>query len=134
MSTGTFSARNTALVIEPVLRFFVPSITSERVALIHGIIRKSGHVTEYFILGILLFRALRSGSEKFNLSWVIYSLLILALYAAADEFHQGFVADRTPTLSDVGIDTFAGFLAQGVSVLRALRRRQNHMQSRHRVN
>jgi len=118
MSTGTFSADNTSLIIEPILHFLTPSITPEKVDLIHGAIRKLGHVTEYFILGILLFRAFRCGSkELLSWRWAFYSILVVVLYAASDEFHQSFVSTRTASLFDVGIDTLGGILAQGVSVL-----------------
>ena len=118
MSTGTFSAKNTYLITEPILRFLMPSILPEKVDMIHGIIRKLGHVTEYFILGLLLFRAFRSGSGELRiLRWACYSFLVVVLYALSDEFHQSFVATRTASLFDVGIDTLGGILAQGVSVL-----------------
>jgi VanZ family protein len=118
MSTGTFSSQNTSLIIEPILHFLMPSISPKNVALIQGAIRKLGHVTEYFILGILLFRAFRGGSKELqNLRWAFSSFLVIVLYAASDEFHQSFVSTRTASLVDVGIDTLGGILAQGVSVL-----------------
>lgn len=118
MSTDTFASENTSRIIEPILRFLMPSITPEKAALIHGVIRKLGHVTEYFILGILLFRAFRRDSkELLGWRWAFYSVLVVMLYAASDEFHQSFVSTRTASLFDVGIDTLGGILAQGVSVL-----------------
>jgi VanZ family protein len=122
MSTGTFSAQNTSMIIEPILYFLMPSISPEKIAMIHGLMRKLGHVTEYFILGILLFRAFSSGSKKLrNLRWAFYSLLVVVLYAAGDEFHQLFIPTRTASLCDVGIDSLGGILSQGVSVLWHLR-------------
>jgi VanZ family protein len=125
MSTDTFSSQNTSLIIEPVVRFLVPSISPHMVNTIHAAIRKLGHVTEFFVLGILLFRAFRIGSMELRL-WrcAFSSFLVIVLYAASDEFHQSFVFSRTASLLDVGIDTFAGLLAQGVSVLWYHRRRQ----------
>jgi VanZ family protein len=118
MSTGTFSSENTSLIIEPILHFLMPSLSPEKVAMIHAAIRKLGHVTEYFILGILLFRAFRGGSKELrNLRWAFSSFLVVVLYAACDEFHQLFVPARTASLVDVGIDTLGGIIAQGVSVL-----------------
>jgi len=118
MSTGTFSAQNTSLIIEPLLRFLVPSISPETMRMVHGAIRKLGHGIEYFILGILLFRAFRNGSTETRVwRWAFSSLLVAVLYAASDEFHQSFVSTRTASLFDVGIDTVGGILAQGVSVL-----------------
>jgi VanZ family protein len=118
MSTGTFSSENTSRIIEPILHFLMPSLSPEKLAMMHAAIRKLGHVTEYFILGILLFRAFRGGSKELrNMRWAFSSLLVVVLYAASDEFHQSFVPERTASLVDVGIDTLGGIIAQGVSVL-----------------
>ncbi|MGD0884592.1 MAG: VanZ family protein [Thermodesulfovibrionales bacterium] len=118
MSTETFSAENTSLIIGPVLLFLVPGISSQDQNMIHGLIRKSAHVTEYFVLGLLLFRAFRGGSkESRTLRWSLSSVLVVLLYAASDEFHQSFVPTRTASLIDVGIDTMGGIIAQAVSVL-----------------
>jgi VanZ family protein len=123
MSTGTFSAENTSLIIKPLIRFLSPSSTHEEVAVIHGVIRKLAHVTEYFILGLLLFRAFRGGAKgKLRGEWALYSILVVVLCAAADEFHQSFVSTRTASLLDVALDTLGGILAQGVCVLRQLGR------------
>jgi VanZ family protein len=118
MSTGTFSAENTSLIIEPILRFLMPGISQQSLNLIHVYMRKSGHFTEYFILGFLLFRAFRSGSvELKTLRWVSFSVILVIIYAASDEFHQSFVATRTASLVDVGIDITGGVFAQGASFL-----------------
>jgi VanZ family protein len=123
MSTGVFSSEKTSLIIEPVLYFLMPSIAPGKVALIHGVIRKLGHLAEYFILGILLFRAFRRDSkELMNWRWVFYSVLVVVLYAASDEFHQSFVSVRTASIVDVGIDSLGGVLAQGASVIWRRRR------------
>ena len=118
MSTEEFSEQNTSLVIEPVIRHLMPSISQGKVKMIHWAIRKLAHLAEYFILGILLFRAFRSGSKELRIQrWAFYSILFVVLYAASDEFHQSFVSTRTASLFDVGIDMLGGTLAQGVSVL-----------------
>jgi VanZ family protein len=118
MSTGTFSAENTSSVIEPILRFLIPGISLQSLDMIHGLIRKCGHFTEYFILGLLLFRAFRSGSlELKTLRWAIFSIILVIIYAASDEYHQSFVATRTASLVDVGIDITGGIFAQGISSL-----------------
>jgi VanZ family protein len=123
MSTETFSSENTSQIIEPILRFLMPSIAPEAAALIHAVIRKLGHLTEYFILGILLFRAFRRDSKELLVwRWAFYSVLVVILYAACDEFHQSFVSARTASSLDAAIDTLGGILAQGVSVLRRLHR------------
>ena len=126
MSTSMFSAQNTYLFFEPLLRFFVPTISHKEIIFFHIILRKLAHLTEYFISGLLLFRAFYKGSDKKReWLWAASSLMVVAILAAGDEFHQSFVFTRTASLLDVGIDIFGGFLAQGVNVL-LFRRQQQH--------
>jgi VanZ family protein len=70
------------------------------------VIRKCAHVTEYAILALLLWRAVRSLpalSVKMSLSFGA-ALLGCAVFAATDEFHQSFVKSRTPSVRDVLLD------------------------------
>jgi VanZ family protein len=113
MSTGAFASEGTSKIIEPVIRFLLPQISAREVDMIHGLIRKCGHLTEYFVLGLLLFRAFGKGQTAVSAGRVVlYSVIIIALYAASDEFHQTFVYNRTPSVVDVGIDTAGGILGQ----------------------
>ncbi len=117
MSTGTFSSENTQPWVEMVLRFLGPGILSQDVGLAHAAIRKAGHVAEYFILGLLLFRAFRGGSAaSWRWKWSMLAVTVVLVWAAGDEFHQSFVPSRTASFVDVGIDTAGGVLAQFVSV------------------
>ena len=121
MSTDTFSSQNTSFLVEPVVRFLFPEILPPETVLIHALIRKAGHVIEYFILSILLFRAFRGGSkESWNWRWASLSVILVILYAAGDEFHQSFVPVRTASLGDIGIDSAGGILAQAIITLRHL--------------
>jgi len=125
MSTSMFSAQNTYLFFESLLRFFVPSISHKEIIVVHIFIRKLAHITEYFISGLLLFRAFREGSDKRREGlWAFSSLLVVVIIAASDELHQSFIPTRTATLVDVGLDILGGFLAQGVSVLMLRRQLQ----------
>jgi VanZ family protein len=125
MSTSMFSAQNTYLFFESLLRFFAPSISHKEVIVVHIFIRKLAHITEYFISGLLLFRAFREGSDKRREGlWAFSSLLVVVIIAASDELHQSFVPTRTATLVDVGLDIMGGFLAQGVSVMMFKLRKQ----------
>ncbi|MGD0277130.1 MAG: VanZ family protein [Syntrophales bacterium] len=118
MSTGMFSYEQTSRVIVPILHFLFPWLSPYHVNVLHGLIRKSAHITEYFILGFLLFCAFRSGaSQKWCLRWTIYTIVGVVLYAASDEFHQSFVASRTASIIDVGIDSAGGLLFQIAIVL-----------------
>jgi VanZ family protein len=125
MSTGMFSAENTYSFFAPLLRFLAPSISLREIVIFHMILRKMAHITEYFISGLLLFRAFRKGSyKKGEWLWAFSSMVVVMLIAAGDEFHQLFVYNRTASLVDVCIDTFGGFLAQCVSVWLYRRQRQ----------
>jgi VanZ family protein len=124
MSTGSFSADNTSRIIEPILRFLFSAISSEDIDLVHVLIRKAAHVTEYFILGLLFFRAFRGeSSQRWQLSWTIAAVIAVIFYAMSDEFHQSFVGARTASLIDVGIDSMGGIIAQVVIALWCLCRR-----------
>jgi len=125
MSTGTFSSENTSLIIEPVISLLMPDLQQHEVDAVHGVVRKAGHVGEYFVFGILLFRAFRKSSDKQRMGqWAFYSFLVILPYAAGDEFHQSFVATRTASLIDVCFDISGGLLAQAVSILWHRRTRQ----------
>jgi VanZ family protein len=122
MSTATFSAQHTSMIIAPILRFLKPSISPEEINFIHFLIRKAAHITEYFISGILLFRAYKGDSNDRHVwRWAFAALVTIIMIALADEFHQSFVSVRTSSLTDVGIDTVGGMLGQVVSMLRRSR-------------
>ena len=125
MSTKTFSAENTYIVIEPIIRFFFPTVSRRKIAVLHMLVRKSAHLTEYFIAGLLLFRAFRSGSsERWKWRWVLSTLAAVVLIAASDEYHQTYVSTRTASIVDVGIDAVGGVLSLSVSAWWFHRRKQ----------
>ncbi|APC38666.1 VanZ family protein [Clostridium estertheticum] len=74
------------------------------------IVRKASHFTEYFILYMLIYRAMNKG-KKIDMKIFIASILIVFLYACSDEFHQSFVPGRGPALRDVMVDTCGGLTA-----------------------
>jgi VanZ family protein len=122
-STTAFSAEHTSRFIRPILRLFFPHASEPELRFLHGIVRKAAHLTEYFVLGLLLFRAFRRdspGNQKWR--WATLSLLACVLFAAGDEFHQLFVSTRTASIVDVGIDSLGGFLAQCAMLVKQRRR------------
>ena len=60
------------------------------------VLRKLAHITEYAILGVLLFRATKAPAA---------AVVIGVLYAVSDEVHQHFVRGRHAAWYDVVIDT-----------------------------
>ncbi len=111
-STSEFSATNTSLIIRPLLLWLFPNISEERIALAHFLIRKAAHFAEYAILGFLAARAFFSSSQPFlRRSWFLAGALLVGLYALLDEYHQSFVALRSASLYDSGIDLAGGLVA-----------------------
>lgn len=71
-------------------------------------IRKLAHFSLYFMVGILNM-SLMSTYDLKNIKKIFISLGIGAAYAAADEFHQMFIPNRTAAIGDVLIDTSGVF-------------------------
>ena len=118
MSTETFSSENTFSWTKMLLLFLAPKISAQEMVFIHALIRKAAHVTEYFVLGFLMFRTLRGNSTLWwNWRWSFFAVIGVALWALGDEFHQSFVSTRTASAVDVAIDTAGGILAQFVAAL-----------------
>jgi VanZ family protein len=126
MSTDTFSFEHTASLVESTLYVLFPRASAQAVDLIHTLIRKLGHFSEFFVLGILLFRAFRGGtSKKWSWRWTSLTLIILFTYAASDEFHQSFTQSRGASVKDVGIDALGGILSLIVIALVYRRHRRS---------
>ena len=112
-STDLMSAEHTSRFLISILLWLKPDISPEALAQVHFVLRKLGHVTEYAILAMLLWRALRhetnpqikailrlrSGQTLFLSVWIL-----CAIFAATDEYHQSFVASRSAAIGDVLID------------------------------
>ena len=125
-STGGLSAANTALLIQPLLRWFFPHISDAHIEFVHFLVRKAGHLSEYAVLALLAARAfsnsLHAGLRR---RWFVAALVLVAIYALTDEYHQSFVPSRTSSIYDSMIDTSGGLLALVSTVLwRVIRSRQ----------
>jgi VanZ family protein len=109
LSTNVGSAANTSRIIESLLRWLFPTISSGAMTQAHTFVRKTAHLGEYAVLGLLLWRALKQtgrrgvGSSRWKVAAAV--VLMSAAYAATDEFHQSFVPTRGASVRDVGIDT-----------------------------
>lgn len=87
--------------------FYFSSIPSLRITegVADFILRKLAHISEYFVLTYLLYRAFK---ESFSLSFfylILWSFSLSFLYAISDEMHQLFVVTRSGNPADVLIDT-----------------------------
>jgi VanZ family protein len=120
-STGWFAGSRTESVVVPFLAWLFPHASHETLLEIHAVLRKLGHFTEYFILGVLIARALRD-ERGWQLHHALMAIALAATYAVTDELHQRFVPGRTAAVSDVGIDTLGATAAQLVLWIREWRR------------
>ena len=102
-STDYFSAARTSTVIVSILHFLFPSHPLEQLELWHAVIRKIGHVTEYFLLAVFTYRTMKL--EQLDWSQAKLRTMGFVLFAASfDELHQAFTRFRTPSPFDVGYD------------------------------
>ncbi len=113
-SADSGSFRHSSRILAPLLHWLFPHLPEATVDRIVFVARKGAHVTEYGILALLFWRALRRPVRRDPRPWswriAGWSMLLVALYAASDEFHQRFVPGRDASVHDVVIDTCGAFL------------------------
>ena len=71
-----------------------------------SLVKKSGHFLAYAILAGLAYRATAETRRPF-----VWAMVITAIYAGGDEFHQTFVDGRSGSMMDVLIDCAGGATA-----------------------
>jgi VanZ family protein len=127
-SSNVLSAEHTSRFLTPLLRWVYPAISPSAIATVHFVVRKLGHFTEYALLALLLWRALRSsliGKADGIVAMICFA--IAALYAASDEFHQAFIPTRTPSPRDVLIDCIGAAFAVALCWSAARRRERSRI-------
>ena len=79
---------------------------------IHYYVRKAAHMTEYFALAVAVsFPLYVYGVRGIWLMFLAGAICVG--FAGLDEYHQSFVANRGPSVKDVGIDS----IGAGVGIL-----------------
>jgi VanZ family protein len=107
VSTEHFAAPQSSRILGPLLHWLFPGITPEQVSFVQFVVRKLGHWFEYFVLAVLLYRALYAESSgKSSVRAAVLTLFLALVWAISDEFHQSLVPSRTATPVDVMIDGF----------------------------
>jgi len=108
LSTDAGSTRHTSRFIRPFLRWLNPELSEASISRIQTVIRKAAHISEYAVLAMLLWRAVRRfGREKprgWNWRDAGWALSLVALLAVTDEWHQAFVPGRQGQMTDVLFD------------------------------
>lgn len=122
-STSVMSAEHTSRYVVPFLLWLKPGMSPNAIWTILVVARKCAHVTEYAVLALLLWRALRSVPTLSPKTFMVFAAVLLgcALFAASDEFHQMFVKSRTPSVRDVLLDVGGAFLGLLIGVTFARR-------------
>jgi VanZ family protein len=115
-SGESFSAASTSGLLEPLLRWLYPEISWRAILRAHFFARKAAHVTEYAVLAVLTFRALRLSLDVSTPRLVGLAMGLVVAVAAPDELRQSFLATRTGSLADVAIDFAGGALGVGLIV------------------
>ena len=125
--SGAMSGKITTWVLKLVIPNFEEFSPDKQDAIRYTVglvIRKAAHFSEYALLGFALMLHLRQIQKRTKVCLpVLWAWGIGTLYAASDEFHQGFVADRGPSVVDVGIDS-AGVIAGVLLMVLILNRHQ----------
>jgi VanZ family protein len=108
-SSAPFSSTSTSRFLGPLIHWLFPGLSADAIAEAVYYLRKTGHVTEYGVLALLLWRArLRPAPGAVPVwSWLEARRVVLlaALYAATDELHQLYVPNREARIHDVVLDT-----------------------------
>jgi len=111
-STDAFSSEHTQSVIVSVLHTLFPGAAESTLLALHDFLRKCAHVCEYFVFGVLLFRAFRTPGYGWQWRWAVLAILAAALYASSDEIHQIVVPSRGASIWDALLDTGGASVAQ----------------------
>ncbi len=119
-SGESFSGTQTSGLLTKLLRWLDPEITWRTILRVHFFARKAAHLTEYAVLAVLAFRALRLSLDVSVPRVIVLALGLVIAVAAVDELRQSFVETRTGSLTDVAIDFAGGAL--GVVLIVAFHR------------
>jgi VanZ family protein len=133
-STATLSADNTNQWLYPLwVRVFGP-ISPAHWAVVHHLIRKTGHFVGYGLVSVAFFYSWRQTLHRMAVKhWTLWrrasvlAVLCTLLIAALDEYHQSFLRSRTSSPLDVCIDLCGAIAAQLVllSVIQWFARRSS---------
>lgn len=134
--SGEMSGRLTTWVLNLVIPDF-ENLTPEKqeniLSTVGFVVRKLAHFSEYALLGFSLMLHITQVQKKITvrLPW-LWAWGIGTLYAATDEFHQGFVAGRGPSVVDVTIDS-AGVIAGLLLMIWILKKRTKINEREHYI-
>ena len=116
--SGSFSYEVSKIIILAYNKLFFKGYDNmtlnELIALIHPYVRKSAHITEYFLLAASVAFPLYVYRLR-GFSLTLIAGVFCVAFACLDEYHQTFVSGRVGTIRDVFIDSI-GILAGIIAV------------------
>ncbi len=106
--SGSLSHMISVKIVEVSNSIFQQELTTDEIEFyadkIETPVRKLAHITEYCVFALtVLFPLYVYGVRGKRL--FLSTLLFCICFAASDEYHQSFVADRGPSIKDVFIDS-----------------------------
>ena len=84
-------------------------------------IRKIAHITEYLILGFLMFNLL----NQYSVTNIYYAIGLSILYSCTDEFHQLFINGRSGSIRDILIDSIGILIGTYLYKLLFIKNKEN---------
>jgi VanZ family protein len=130
LSRGAFGPSSTGRLVAGVLSCLHLEIPRPSFEVLHLIVRKAAHLAEYAVLAVLLCASGEEPPFDGRPRRVLGCFLILLVYSLTDEYHQGFVPGRHPSLTDCGIDSVGGAMGMLVYYVNYLRLRAVEAASR----
>jgi len=118
LSTSGFGASFTKWLLYVILDLLRVTVSSQTFEVLHVCLRKLAHMTEYGVFSLLIYAGfLETQDFEWRPRLAVGSIAIAALYSLTDEYHQSFVAGRTPSPVDCGIDTIGASLAMMIVLI-----------------
>ncbi len=111
LSTETFGTSLTRWLLGEILGILNLEVSAGTFHLMHHVMRKAAHVTEYGIYALLLYGSM-GGGRDFRWQWrrAAFCAAIAGAFSLTDELHQAFVPGRTASIMDSALDAGGAIL------------------------
>lgn len=102
--SGDLGSSQNTLGLVAWLTAHISALSPEQIAVLHGFLRKVGHMLAYGALCFLWFRAFEVYWPKRRWPFLILAVALSLVVALLDEGHQSMVRTRQGSLVDIGWD------------------------------
>ena len=120
-SADSSSGKRGSRILGPLLRWWMPEASTQRMEEVMFLIRKGAHVSEYAVLAWLAWRVFLGVRHSTKAPQPLRAALLAwglsVMYAVSDEWHQTFVPTRVGTPWDVLIDAAGAALGMALAGL-----------------